>query len=48
MSTKSITVPSAQGKFTSHSLRIGSHTEQMLIVVPLEVRLARFGWGSNC
>lgn len=34
-------------KFTSHSLRIGSHTEQVLLGIPLEVRLARFGWSST-
>jgi hypothetical protein len=28
----------------SHSLRIGSHTEQTLLGVPIEVRRARFGW----
>lgn len=39
--------PPAGGKFTSHSLRIGAHTEQLLIGLPLEVRLARFGWGPN-
>lgn len=39
--------PPPHGKFTSHSLRIGSHTEQVLIGIPLEVRLARFGWGSR-
>lgn len=35
------------GKFSSHSLRIGSHTEQVLLGFPLEVRLARFGWGPR-
>jgi hypothetical protein len=34
------------GKYTSHSLRIGSHTEQVLLNVPLPVRLARFGWAA--
>lgn len=29
---------------SSHSLRIGSHTEQVLLGIPLEVRKARFGW----
>jgi integrase len=33
--------------FTSHSLRIGAHTEQVLLGVPLEVRKARFGWAHN-
>lgn len=31
-------------KYTSHSLRIGAHTEQVLIGIPYEARLARFGW----
>jgi site-specific recombinase XerD len=31
-------------KYSSHSLRIGAHTEQVLLGWPLEVRLARFGW----
>lgn len=35
------------GKYTSHSLRIGAHTEQVLLGIPLEVRLARFGWGPR-
>ena len=39
--------PPAGGKYTSNSLRIGSHTEQVLLGVPLEVRLARFGWGKD-
>ena len=39
--------PPPRGKFTSHSLRIGAHTEQLLVGLPLEVRLARFGWGPN-
>jgi len=39
--------PPPHGKYTSHSLRIGSHTEQVLLGFPLEVRLARFGWGPN-
>jgi hypothetical protein len=33
--------------YSSHSLRIGSHTEQVLLHIPLEVRKARFGWGPN-
>lgn len=33
-------------KYSSHSLRIGSHTEQVLLGIPLEVRLARFGWAA--
>jgi hypothetical protein len=32
---------------SSHSLWIGSHTEQVLLHIPLEVRKARFGWGPN-
>jgi hypothetical protein len=35
------------GKFTSHSLRIGAHTEQVLLGYPLAVRLARFGWAPG-
>jgi hypothetical protein len=30
--------------WTSHNLRIGSHTEQTLIGIPIEIREARFGW----
>lgn len=37
-----VTAPT-RGKFTSHSCRIGSHTEQILLGFPLEVRLERFG-----
>lgn len=37
--------PPPHGKFTFHSLRIGAHTEQILLGIPLEVRLGRFGWG---
>lgn len=32
---------------SSHSLRIGAHTEQVLLGVPLEVRKSRFGWAPN-
>jgi len=39
--------PPAEGKYTSHSLRIGAHTEQVLLGISLEVRLARFGWGPR-
>jgi hypothetical protein len=39
-------VPS-HGKYTSHSLRIGAHTEQVLLGIPLPVRLARFGWAAG-
>lgn len=35
------------GKYTSHSLRIGAHTEHVLLGIPLEVRLARFGWAAS-
>lgn len=35
------------GKYTSHSLRIGAHTEQVLLGIPMEVRMARFGWGPR-
>lgn len=34
-------------KYSSHSLRIGAHTEQVLLGIPLEVRLSRFGWGPR-
>lgn len=34
----------AGGKYTSHSLMIGAHTEQVLTGLPLEARLARFSW----
>jgi hypothetical protein len=33
--------------WTSHSLRIGVHTEQTLLGLPVEVRKARFGWGPD-
>lgn len=39
--------PPPGGKYTSHSLRIGAHTEQVLLGIPLEVRLSRFGWGPR-
>ena len=39
--------PPSYGIYSSHSLRIGAHTEQVLLGIPLEVRLARFGWGPN-
>lgn len=32
------------GKFMSHSLLIGAHTEQVLVGIPLEARMSRFGW----
>ena len=35
------------GKYSVHSLRIGSHTEQVLLGIPLEVRMAHFGWYSK-
>jgi len=38
-----VSAPSG-GKFTSHSSRIGAHTEQILLGFPMEVRLKRFGW----
>ena len=41
-----VTAP-AGGKYTSHALRIGSHTEQVLMGFPLEARLVRFGWGPS-
>lgn len=36
-----------EGKYTSHSVRIGLHTEQLLLNIPLEVRLGRFGWALS-
>lgn len=39
--------PPAVCSYSPHSLRIGTHTEQVLVGIPLEVRLARFGWGPN-
>ena len=35
------------GKYSSHSLRLGAHTEQVLLGIPHEVRLTRFGWGPK-
>lgn len=35
------------GKYTSHSLLIGSHTEQILVGLTLEFRMARLGWGPR-
>lgn len=35
------------GQYTSHSLRIGAHTEQVLLAIPLAVRMSRFGWGKS-
>lgn len=32
---------------SSHSLRIGAHTEQVMLGIPLEIRKARFGWAPN-
>lgn len=39
--------PPPGGKYTSHSLRIGAHTEQVLLGIKIEMRLARFGWGPR-
>lgn len=39
--------PPPDGKFTSYSLRIGAHTEKVLLGIPLEAHKARFGWGPN-
>lgn len=39
--------PPPGGKFTSHSLRIGAHTEQVLLSITLPVRMALFGWGKS-
>lgn len=35
------------GKYTFHSLKIGSHTKRVLFSIPLEVLLARFAWGYD-
>ena len=35
----------AERTFTSHSCPIGSRTEQVLLGIPPEVRLSRYGWG---
>lgn len=35
------------GRYSSHSIRIGAHTGQVLLGIPLEVRLSRFGWGNG-
>jgi hypothetical protein len=37
-------LPESNTHYSSHSLRIGAHTEQVLLGVPVEVRKARFGW----
>lgn len=42
----SITSPPG-GAYTSHSSRIGAHTEHVLLGIPLDSRLSRFGWGPN-
>lgn len=39
--------PFPNGNFTSHSVRTGAHTEQFLLFIPLEARLARFGRVSD-
>lgn len=36
-----------RGKYISHALRIGTHADQLWVGLPLEVDLARFGWGPN-
>lgn len=33
--------------YGAHSLRIGAHTVQVLLGLPLEARMARFGWGPH-
>lgn len=40
-------VPPPGEKYTSHSLRIGAHSEQVLLGTPLPIRMARFGWGKS-
>ena len=37
----------AEGKYPSYSLRIGAHTERVLLGIPQTVRMARFGWGKS-
>lgn len=39
-------IPRPDCKFTCHSLHIGARTENVLVGVPLEARVARFGWGA--
>lgn len=46
LSRLGVVAPSG-GKHTSHSCRIWSHTEQVLLGIPLEVRLSRYGWGAG-
>lgn len=41
-----INVPTG-AKYSSHSMQIGSHTEQVMLGIPLEVCLSRFGWGPS-
>lgn len=36
-----LNAPPPYGKHTSHSIKIGAHTEQVLLVIPLEAILAR-------
>lgn len=35
------------GKYTSYSIRIGAHSEQVMLGIPLEARKTRFWWGPN-
>ena len=37
----------ARYHYGAHSLRISAHTVQVLLGIPLEVRMARFGWGPH-
>lgn len=39
--------PPSNGNFTSHILRIGAHTDQLLIFIPLEERILMFGLGHD-
>lgn len=39
--------PPPDGKYASHYLRIGSHTKQVLLNIPILVRMASFGWGQS-
>lgn len=36
-----------KGNYTSYSLGIGDHTEQVLLGVPMEAPMAKFGWASR-
>lgn len=46
LSVLSITPPQDR-KCSSHSLRIGANTDQVLLGITLEARKAQFGWGAD-